>query len=244
MFNGVKQIILKTIESMGYVMLKKDHKLLRCNMEGAIKSLAKRDLSFQTVIDVGASNGGWSKIAMESFHSTNYLLIEAQPVHQKDLDSFCKKHKNTQYVLTAAGDRDGEIYFDATDPFGGQASNQPYPENNIVVPINRVDTLVSSLNLSGPYFLKLDTHGFEIPILEGAAGILDNVEVLMIECYNFKLSDECLLFHEMIAYMENSGFRCIDLVDVLHRPGDNAVWQMDLVFLRSNRKEFSESIYN
>jgi hypothetical protein len=35
-----------------------------------------------------------------------------------------------------------------------------------------IDGLVRRNNLGGPYVLKLDTHGFEVPILEGAHAVL------------------------------------------------------------------------
>jgi hypothetical protein len=39
--------------------------------------------------------------------------------------------------------------------------------------------------------------------------------------------------------MAQRGFRCIDLVDPMHRPHDDSLWQMDLVFARKDRPEFS-----
>jgi hypothetical protein len=63
-------------------------------------------------------------------------------------------------------------------------------------------------------------------------------EVLILECYNFKPRPERLLFYEMCSFVERFGFRCIDLFDVLYRPYDNALWQMDIMFVRADRPEF------
>jgi hypothetical protein len=47
----------------------------------------------------------------------------------------------------------------------------------------------------------------------------------------------------MCAYLGGLGFRCIDLVDPMYRPHDDALWQMDLVFLRQTRPEFTYTEY-
>ena len=87
--------------------------------------------------------------------------------------------------------------------------------------------------------MKLDTHGFEVPILEGAVRTLAETEVILIECYTFRIAPACLTFAEMCRYLGERGFRCIDLGDPLYRPHDDALWQMDLVFVRKDRPEFS-----
>jgi FkbM family methyltransferase len=212
-------------------------------MEGAFQGIAARGHDLRTVIDVGASDGVWSETFMRHYPNARYLLIEAQPVHQHSLHEFCTRHSNAELALAAAGDRAGSIFFDAQDPLGGQASYHPYPEHNIEVPVTTIDSEVEQRGLPGPYLIKLDTHGFEVPILRGAARTLEQTDVILMECYNFRLSHECLLFHEMCAHLEPLGFRCIDMVDVARRPYDGSLWQMDLVFVRSDRNEFGYEQY-
>ena len=89
-----------------------------------------------------------------------------------------------------------------------------------------------------PFLIKLDTHGYELPILAGAARTLQQTEVLIVEVYNFPGSAPAVSFYEFCRLMAEKGFRCIDLLDPLYRPRDEALWQMDLVFLRESRPEF------
>jgi Methyltransferase FkbM domain len=106
-----------------------------------------------------------------------------------------------------------------------------------------LDATLKARNLPGPYLLKFDTHGYEVPILSGAAATLAQTEVIIMECYNFRIAPECLTFHEMCGHLAQRSFRCIDLVEPMHRPHDDAFWQMDLVFARDNRPEFSHQGY-
>ena len=212
-------------------------------MEAALTGIRTRNHFFNTIIDIGASDGRWSDMALRQFPACSYLLIEAQPVHIPALQKFQSQHPNVQLALAAAGEKSGTINFDATDPFGGIASEHPFPANNIVIPITTLDVEVRQRNLKGPFLIKFDTHGYEVPILNGATETLAQTEVIIIECYNFKIADRCLLFHEMVAFLETKGFRCIDLVEPTRRPLDTCLWQMDLVFARNSRPEFSMARY-
>jgi hypothetical protein len=91
--------------------------------------------------------------------------------------------------------------------------------------------------LEPPYLLKLDTHGFEVPILAGAARTLQGPSVLVIEAYNFTVRDGALRLPQLCGHLEERGFRCLDLVDPLYR-SDGALWQVDAVFVRADAPEY------
>ena len=198
----------------------------------------------ETVIDIGASDGRWSQDMMRYYPSARYLLIEAQrATHEPTLREFQARHGNVICEICAAGNRRGEINFDASDPFGGQASSSAYAKDNVVVPMETVDGLVQKHGLKGPFLLKLDTHGFEVPIFEGAVETLANCAMLIVEAYNFTLCPGCLRFHELCTYLEERGFRCVDMFDIMVRPKDQAFWQMDMVFLPASAPEFQVAEY-
>ncbi|MEI6332911.1 MAG: FkbM family methyltransferase [Pseudanabaena sp. ELA645] len=246
MIKKLKQFITSSIKnfvaSCGYVITRKQ--AAPHTMDDAFRAIAARKHFFNTVVDIGASDGHWTSGLMRYFPQCQYLLIEANPIHEKALNQFTNQHQNVQFVLAAAGASSGQIYFDAGDPWGGQASYTPYPSsNNIEVPVTTIDQQIQSKLLAGPYLLKLDTHGFEIPILKGASQVLKETDVIIIECYNFRIAPECLLFFEMCDYLGKLGFRCIDLVDPFNRPYDQSFWQMDLVFVKDNRAEFAYAAF-
>ena len=129
----------------------------RSTMRGAMRALAQRGYQINTIIDIGASDGRWTLDAMEFFPHSQYLLVEAQGFHEKNLKTFTKTHPNAQYVLAAAGDKVGKIYFDAGDPFGGQASHTPFAVNNVELPVTTLDYEVATRKLVGPFLIKFDT---------------------------------------------------------------------------------------
>jgi FkbM family methyltransferase len=191
------------------------------------------EVEVATVIDVGASDGHWSADMMMHRPKANYLLVEAHEKHHGEaLRKFKSEHRNVEYELCAAGDTNGEVHFlESSDPFAGAAGHEQHSQNDIVVPMKTVDSMVEKYGLRGPFLLKLDTHGFEVPILEGARQTLAEASMLIVEVYNFTLGPGALRFYEICPYLERLGFRCADVFDLLQRPGDKAFWQMDMVFL-------------
>lgn len=236
-------IIQPTFSLFGLAIVRNNDSLARGTMRSALAEIARRESGLNTIVDIGASNGSWSELAMMHLSHCNYLLIEAQKVHEYDLKRFCSDHSNAEFVLAAAGEAKGQIYFDTSDPFGGQASNVPYATNNEILPVTTIDSEIQARKLRGPFLLKFDTHGFEIPILRGACETLRNTEVIVMECYNYRISADSLLFDEMCLHLKGHGFRCIDLVEPLYRPHDNTFWQMDMIFVRETRPEFEYLSY-
>ncbi|HEX4273379.1 MAG TPA: FkbM family methyltransferase, partial [Rhizomicrobium sp.] len=183
-----------------------------------------------------------SEAAMKIFPAAKYLLIEAQQVHEPQLKSFTAARPNVEYVLKAAGEKPGSIFFDASDPFSGQASDKA-ALGLVELPVTSVDHEIASRGLPGPYLLKFDVHGFELPILRGAQAALANTNLLVMECYNFEIADDMLLFPDMCRYMHEHGLRVIDISEPLWREKDKALWQMDFFFVRAERPEFRSNSY-
>lgn len=212
------------------------------SLQAAFERLARRPVAVNTVIDVGASDGRWSERILRYYPDAFYMLVDANAVHQPGLERFKKRHPRSDYVIAAAGDKDGVTYFYTSDPLGGVAVSYKV-ETTVEVPMICLDSLVKTKNLPPPYLIKLDTHGFEVPILEGARETLAQTGIVVMETYNFQISPNSLKFYEMCALMEIYGFRPVDLIDPLHRPLDGAFWQCDLMFTRADNDEFKTNLY-
>ena len=209
-------------------------------MTAGLKRLQDR-VRVETVLDVGASNGCWAKMCAKFFPEAQYVLFEPQPCHQEALTRVAFS-ENITVVPKAVGATDGTTYFEASDPFGGVLSDHP-AEGNIEVPMISIDSIVDQQRLTPPYLLKLDTHGVEKEILEGANRTLPDCEALIIETYNYRLTKETLLFWELCGFLHERGFRPVDLVSVMRRELDRSLWQMDLFFVKDSWPGFEYNNY-
>lgn len=241
----IKRFLKYGFQRLGYNIQKvgTSHYSPEFSLEHAFQRCITRGLAVNTVIDIGASDGRWSEICMNYLPKAKYLLIEAQDGHRQKLEQFKSKYSNSDYVLAAAGRKEGMIYFDNTDLFGGLASETPFEKNYTEVPVITIDEEVERRNLKGPFLIKLDTHGFEIPIIEGGLNTVKSGELIVIETYNYKLTNDSLKFFQMCMYMEKLGFSPIEMIDFGLRKLDHSLWQMDTFFIPSDRKEFSCNSY-
>lgn len=214
-----------------------------CSTSATLKTIKGCIGDFSTVVDIGASDGRWTADLLNIYPNVKGLLIEANPFHEDSLKKFTQKNKNTIYELCAAGDYNGVIFFDNSDPFGGVAS---YDKNEgyIQTPVCRPDDLVAKHALKGDYLLKLDTHGFETAILKGSKNILKNSALVVIETYNFQLRDGSLKFWEMCKHMNDLGFSPVGISEIMYRKYDNALWQFDLMFIPKTSKTFEYCCYD
>jgi FkbM family methyltransferase len=217
----------------------------RCfDMCGLLARAAARGPAIRTWVDVGASDGIWSLAARRHFPSAEFILFEPLEEHRPALARHSAKH-GFHIVNAAAGPAAGEIVF-AVDP-ALDGSGVASPEGagpTRRVPVATIDSAVSDRGLAGPFALKLDTHGFELPVLEGAARTLESTELLVIEAYAFQLAPGTLRFHELCAWLAARGFACCDLADPMRRPSDGALWQLDLAFVRTTHPLFATARYS
>ena len=85
----------------------------------------------------------------------------------------------------------------------------------------------------------LDVHGAERTILTGARRFMEQCDFVVFETYNFGPATR--RFGQMAVYFEEEfGLRCIDMAEPKWRPYDNALWQLDLYFVRPEGTRLAE----
>lgn len=241
----MKKIIKFLFSYSGYEIHHKNNVKIgpRSSMQKSIEWLQANHFDVKSILDVGASDGRWSKDCMMHFPEAHYILFEPQPCHSDALDSMEEEFRGKiTIVKKAAGEKSGKTYFDITDPFGG-ALKDSKTANAVEVSLTSIDDSINEIGLIGPFLIKLDTHGFEIPILEGASKTLNNCMVLVIEAYNYNIEPGSVLFWQLCEYLNKKGFRPIDIVDIMYREYDNSLWQMDIVFIKSSWQGYEHISY-
>jgi len=213
------------------------------DMESIIARMAGRARDVRTVVDIGASDGRWSKSVMRYFPQARFIAIDPLSEREPELKRLKEKNPRFDYILCVAGENENEtvelaVGDDLDGSTVGGASGRIRK-----VPSHALDAIVAMKSCEGPFFLKFDTHGFKVPILKGAARTLARTEFIVMEVYNYRHTDGTLLFHEMCALLDTLGFRCFNMADPMQRPLDRSLWQMDFFFARKENDVFRENIY-
>jgi FkbM family methyltransferase len=206
----------------------------------ALMRIKERGLEVNTIVDLGAAKGEWSKMARSVWSGAHSHMIEANHLWEKDLHELSADPAYS-YVIAAAGSSKGAGHFKfSPDPFGGVARMEEGDDTGRV-PMVSVDSECAERDLAGPYLLKFDTHGFEREILKGTDMALKNTSLIVIEAYNFGTREK--RFPAMLGLLEDLGFRCIDIGEPLFRDYDRSFWQIDFFLVPIDRPEFQYGGY-
>lgn len=209
----------------------------------ALTRLRGHGFSVAAVIDIGASDGRWSRKTMPCFPGARFLGVEPLAERAAALAEMKASCPRFDYVIAAAGSGEvAEVTLNVAADLDGSTVDGTDGEARPVRSAT-LDELVAERQLTGPYLLKFDTHGFEDEILRGAERTLAATSVIIMEVYNFDITRHALRFPQMCARLEALGFRCYDMADPLLRPYDRCLWQMDFYFCRADAPFFRHTSY-
>lgn len=191
----------------------------------------------KTVIDVGVAEGTMELYT--SFPDSFFLLIEPLKEFEQDLRSILMKYRGS-YIIAAAGSKTGEVTFNVHDNhldgsslykemMGSEADG-----HEVNVPIIMLDDILKDKLLNGPYLIKVDVQGAEIDVLEGGQKVLAEAEVVVLEVSMFQFMKGAPEFFDIVFYMKQHGFVAYDIVLGWNRPLDNALGQIDIIFVKEN----------
>lgn len=215
----------------------------------ALARLKKHPIEVKGMISLGAGRGDDMKWFSEVWPDASTLLIDMDPRFEAGYRQMQQASPLIHYDICGAAAEDRQGYQSKSDQFGGViVTGVQEPSADLIeTPFKRLDTLVKEHGIQPPYFLKFDTHGVELDILAGGEEVLKQTSLIMMEAYNFKLGftgGKNLTFDEMSLHMKGLGFRVIDIIDPLYRPGDAVLWQIHLLFARADHPVFKSSSYS
>lgn len=244
----ISELIRNIIRLFGYEIKVKKNNSIRTSISESYSHMRKLGFNPITVIDVGVAKG--TPELYSSFPDSFYLLIEPLKIFEKDLIEWLKKIKGI-YILAAAGKRSSSVTFNVhnvhlegssilKENMGGNADGV-----EVTVPLIRIDDVIEKNKLKGPYLIKVDVQGAELEALDGAEKTLCEAEVVVLEVSLFEFMRGAPQFFDIILYMKNLGFVTYDIIQGWNRPLDNALGQVDIVFVKENgffRKDHSYSV--
>ena len=214
--------------------------------DSCFERLRLKSLDPTSLISIGAGRGNDIGFFRTYWPDLQALMIDMDDRFVPHWEKLSRAFP-VKYVVCGAGREDTEGAFEKSDITGGALSEGTGGENSRAVSIRKIDTLVRQFDMPGPYFLKFDTHGVELDVLQGCTETLKQTTLIMMEVYNFKLNfvqKKNLTFDEMSLHMKSLGFRCVDICDPLFRPGDHALWQFHMVFIRDDHPVWNRIGYS
>ena len=208
------------------------------SMEGCLRFLRERGIHPRCVLDVGANETRWARLAAKVFPESQFVLIEPQEEMVPALAAFCETHPSARFVRAGAASLPGEAVQTIWDDLQGSTFVLPAADQMLTTGKQRVTPMVTIDSVFErephlPELAKLDIQGYELEALKGASRLFGHTEVFILEVQLIS-SDLVPGVHEVVEFMHQRGYQVYDICGYLRRPVDDALGQIDLVFARSD----------
>jgi len=204
-------------------------------MDGFLQHLQGVGFKPNSILDVGANQGDWSRLASRYFPHSKFILIEPQIEYSAALDAFCRLASGSAWHLAGAGRKPGEMELIVwPDHARSSLLFRPEADGNFErrrIPIITIDSLFANPE-DCPHLVKLDIQGFELEALAGATTLFGRTECFIVEVNFFERVPGLPLFADVVAFFNDRGYKAYDIPGSLRRPQDHALWQIDLAFVR------------
>lgn len=205
--------------------------------EASLRRMQRLGFKPAVVIDVGAYIGEWTRSCKRIFPSAYILMVEPQPGHIDRLRAVTAAFNGIELAPLLLGARErGDVPFHMCESasFVLIESARPTVVSTISVPMTTLDKFTANTVFARPDFLKLDVQGYELEVLRGGELALASAEVVLMEVNLLGILEGAPLFHEATHFMSERGFRVYDICTFFRRPYDGALWQVDVIFVRSS----------
>lgn len=196
------------------------------------------------VIDVGANRGQYGEKLRAAGFSGRIISFEPTRGPFELLKSLCTNDGRWECCQLALGSesRTEEMYVSSNAYSSSLLPMLPRhelvaPESRViskeVVEVRRLDELSEKFSLPDHVpFLKIDTQGSELDILEGATDCLSLMAGLELELSFVPLYEGQPLFKDLTDYLADRGFDLVGIEPGITDPQSGALLQCDGIFAR------------
>lgn len=198
------------------------------DMATGLHLLAQRGFAPRTIVDVGAYEGQWTRLAREIWPSSRTIMIEANRAKIPALQSLGETH-----CAVLGAEQGASVLFNVME-----TGSSVFAENSSVgrqEEMRKLATLDSlNLQIEPVGLLKIDTQGYELEVLKGAKRSLVSFEAVLLEVALVEMNEGAPLLEEVIDFMGNLDFAACDILEAHRRWRDKALVQIDVLFARAD----------
>jgi FkbM family methyltransferase len=163
-------------------------------------------------------------------------MVEPQETKMGELEALCAAYPGLEVANALLGAQAADqVRFYQNDTASSvlpDACRDDARSRNL--PMTTLDALQGQSAFPAPDFIKLDVQGYEIEVLRGGELALASAEAVQMEVNLIPIYEGAPLAHEAVEYMADRGFRVYDVGTFFRRPYDAALWQMDMIFVKSS----------
>lgn len=228
------------LRKLGYVASRYDHK----RDPLAVRKHFLEVHGINLVLDVGANSGQFAQQLIESGYNGKIVSFEPLSAAFEALSEAAQNYSNWYVVHCALGDEEGVAEINVAGNSWSSsllamlpahkklASNSAYVTTE-TIQITTLDALYSSYRWGGSRaFLKIDTQGFTMKVLDGGNQTLEEIQGLQVEMSLVPLYDGEPLIGEIVSFLQGKGFTLVFVVPGFIDNSTGQQLQVDGLFFR------------
>lgn len=203
--------------------------------EEAYRRLFTKGFRPNFIIDVGAYEGNWTRLARKVFGDVPGLMVEAQPSKRPALETVCRELGDVRCAQALLSSRSGESkqFFEMETGSSMFAENSNAPRTSRELKTSTLDEVAGKVAEGA--FLKIDVQGAELEVLGGGEKTLAACELVQLEVAILSYNEGAPNALEVLSYMVERDFAPLD-ISGFSRPNGIDLAQVDFLFARSNSK--------
>lgn len=228
------------LRKLGYVASRYDQKRDPLAVRKHFLEASGIDLVF----DVGANSGQFARQLIECGYKGKIVSFEPLSSAFEALSKAAQNYSNWHTVHCALGDEDGVAEINVAGNSWSSsllamlpAHKKSAPNSEYVttetIQIKTLDALYSSYRWGGSRaFLKIDTQGFTMKVLDGGNRTLEEIQGLQVEMSLVPLYDGEPLIGEVVSFLRGKGFTLVFVVPGFIDDSTGQQLQVDGLFFR------------
>lgn len=179
----------------------------------------------KTILDIGGYKGQWTRDIRSQFPAASIVLVEPNPHPELERLGVPVYHD-----LLASNVRTVDWHSNMST--GDSIFKERTRHYDRVTPVSRTTTTLDTLFPTQRFeFVKIDCQGAELDILRGGTVMLEDTQVVLLECsFAGQYNEGAPTFVDYIQHMDLIGFAPLDITE-LHR-ANGILCQVDILFLR------------
>jgi FkbM family methyltransferase len=171
---------------------------------------------FSTIVDIGANRGQFALLARSRFPAARLHLFEPLANCVQTLEALFAADNLVKIHDIAIGpyEHSAEMHVAAEDdsssllPIGEEQQRifGTALRRNETISVAPLASALKRTDLLAPALLKIDVQGFELPALNGCAGLLDLFQTIYVECSFIELYVGQALVTDIVMFLRQHGF--------------------------------------
>ncbi|MEM9148038.1 MAG: FkbM family methyltransferase [Pseudomonadota bacterium] len=206
-----------------------------------LAGLRDRGLRPATILDIGAFQGDWSRMAAGIWPDAEITMVEGNREKEPALSAVAKE-LNAGLEIALLGPEDGQSVEFVVMETGSSVfeENSPLDRRRERREVRSLDALFAGRRVD---LIKIDVQGYELEVLAGGQRVLGEAEAVLLEIALIEINRGAPLLDEVVAYLAARDLIAVEVLELHRRPLDGAMNQIDILFVRRSSPLFANTAH-